>query len=105
MLSFISPLLYLSAGVYVGIWIAQNHNTPPLESPVSLVMRVKQWITGESSISDCTGDNSSNKKDEKEPQAKKQQPQSPLDLLAKSSLDSAMKSFLDVTVGSGDNLI
>lgn len=47
MLGVFSPLLYLGMGVYVGIWIAQNHKeTPTVDSPADLLMRVKQWITG-----------------------------------------------------------
>lgn len=92
MLGLVNPLLYLSMGVYVGIWIAQNHSTPPLESPLSLVMRAKQWITGESSTD----------KNE-EPPAKKPPPS--LELLAKKNPLDSMKSLLDAAVGGGDKLI
>ena len=95
MLGLVNPLLYLSMGVYVGIWIAQNHSTPPLESPLSLVMRAKQWITGESS-SDCSNKN-------EEPPAKKPSPS--LELLAKKNPLDSMKSLLDAAVGGGDKLI
>ena len=44
----IRSMIMLAFGIYAGIWLAQNHDVPQVETPKDLYDRAKDWLTGKS---------------------------------------------------------